>query len=157
MAVDKHLTLNQPVRGKAMAGATWLNWGDAVNGSVVAVQGFPQPSPGQDVSYWEAVQFGGQWYDRIGPAPGQGDWCIRDDFVDTLDVSGCIDPADCQAKQPAPPPPAPPPPPPPPAPDPRVDQLVTDVAALKARMAQHSHPVSVSGTTSLSGTSGPPA
>src|SRR5262249_4579198 len=76
-----------PVHGKIMAGAVWYNWGDAVGGNLVPVQGFGPPPVGQDVTYWEAVQVSGRWLDRIGPAPGQGDWCLDDQFVNTLDVS----------------------------------------------------------------------
>ena len=138
VSISAHLTFPSPIHGRILAGASWYNWGDAVNGTLSVVQGYPPPPVDQIVAYSEVVEFtDGTFVDRINTASGPGDWGLLDSQLDTLDVSQCLNPVECLAKYS---PPAPPPPPPPgPVLDPRVDRLVIDVAQLKV----HVHGVQV--------------
>jgi hypothetical protein len=110
MVVVKHLVSAVLIPGKVLAGAKWFNWGDAVNGNLVPVVGYPDPTVDQAIEYQEFVQFSdGRYFDRIPGPGGPGDWCIDDDFINTRDVAGCLNPQVCFDKFNPPPPPPPPP------------------------------------------------
>jgi hypothetical protein len=149
MPISQHLSFALAVSGKILTGAVWYNWGDALQGNLVPVG----PAPvGQTAAYTEAVLIGNQWVDRILKDTGPGDWGLLDSELDTLDVSGCIDPPSCLAKQQPPPAPQPPPPAPqpPPGPDPRVDDLERRMGVVEGQIGAlqtHRHPVTTSGTS----------